>query len=200
MTLMEIERRRHHQQPVRPGEALELDAERAPHAAARAVGADQLAAGVGLALRRCARSRPSTPTIRPASRLCTAAVERDLEARLAAQLLVAGCASAWIARTAPGRDGRWRRRSRRNRTAPAGRASWCGTGTPARSAPARSAARPRRARRSMSSVGGWNVEARDSVAEVGARLEHRDRHAGAHQIGGGDEPDRPRAGDEDAFL
>src|SRR6185436_15655253 len=37
-----------HQQPVRPGEALELDAERAAHRAARAVCADQVAAGARL--------------------------------------------------------------------------------------------------------------------------------------------------------
>ena len=42
---MEIERRAHHQEALRPGEAVELDPERAPDIAARAVGADQPAAG-----------------------------------------------------------------------------------------------------------------------------------------------------------
>src|SRR5207302_9516273 len=41
-----IERRRYHQESFRPGEAFELDAERAPHLAARAVGADQPGAAV----------------------------------------------------------------------------------------------------------------------------------------------------------
>jgi len=45
----EVERRRHHQQPVRPGEAIERNAERPAHRRARAVGADQIAAGVPLA-------------------------------------------------------------------------------------------------------------------------------------------------------
>ena len=53
---------------------------------------------------------------------------------------------------------------------------------------------------SMSSVGGWKVEARDSSLSVGALLEHRHRHAGARQMRGGDEADRARAGDEDAFF
>ena len=52
----------------------------------------------------------------------------------------------------------------------------------------------------MSSVGGWKVEARDSIAEIAAGLEHRHRHAVAHQIGGGGEPDRAGAGDQDAFV
>ena len=53
---------------------------------------------------------------------------------------------------------------------------------------------------SMSSVGGWKVEARDSSLSVGPCLEHRHRHAGARQMRGGDEADRPRAGDEDAIV
>ena len=38
------------------------------------------------------------------------------------------------------------------------------------------------------------------LAQRRARLEHGDRHAVTHEIGRGHEPDRPRAGDENALL
>ena len=83
----EIERRAHHQEALRPGEAIELDAERSPHVAAGAVGADQPAAGPRLRCRPLRSIAISTPdacwvTCR------TWAVELQLETRFAAQLLV----------------------------------------------------------------------------------------------------------------
>ena len=68
----EIERRRDHQKPLRPGESGEVDAERAAHLAARAVGADQPPRGA-----------PFRPAV---------AVERDMNGR--GVLLDAGEAAA----------------------------------------------------------------------------------------------------------
>ena len=68
----EVERRRDHQQPVGPGEALELDAERAPHRAARAVRADQIAAAADVSRcppRAIVSSTPDASCVAPTTSL-----------------------------------------------------------------------------------------------------------------------------------
>ena len=52
----------------------------------------------------------------------------------------------------------------------------------------------------MSSVGGMKGRGARFLAQVGSGLEHRHRMPCAHQIGGGDEADRPGAGDQNAVF
>ena len=83
---MEIERRAHHQEAFRPGEALELDAERAAHRAAGAVGTDEPTAAPW------SPPRPLRPTViaTPERVLLDPLqwrIEKNLKVALAAQLV-----------------------------------------------------------------------------------------------------------------
>ena len=78
------------QKALRPGEALEFDAERAAHVAARAVGADQPAAATGVSRPPVARLRPSTPHASCVTPL-TALSNAISKSRIVAQLRRTGC-------------------------------------------------------------------------------------------------------------
>ena len=187
MTLVKVERRRHHQQPVRPGEAVERDAERAAHRRARAVGADQIAAGVRLA-------SPVAPDRDLDAGVVLAevrdlAAEPQIEMAVPAHLLVQDARQLrLLALQAVGVGGDvgdagevelGQQPVLLGAVLEAGAISPCaiiGSAAPSVS--------------SMSSVGGWKVEARDSSLRVRAGLEHGHRHAVIAPIGRGDQPDR----------
>ena len=128
------------------------------------------------------------------------AAELQIEIRMAAHLLVQDARQLGLLALHPVGMRAWRRRWRRSRTPPAARASWCGTGSVGAFSPC--AISGSAAPSVMQHVERRRMEGRGArlLESVGACLEHRHRHAGARQMRRGDEPDRARAGDQDAFV
>ena len=194
---IEIERRRDHQQPVRPGEAFELDAERAANRAARAVGADQIAAGMLLAS-PFAFDRDLDAAIVLGHRRHGAA-ELQFEIRMAAHLLVEDARELGLLALQP--------IGMRRRIGNGGEVELRQKPVLLRAILKRRRLQPLRHQRlggaeRLQHVERRRMEGRGAgfLAELRALLEHGHRHASARQMRGGDEADRPRAGDENPFL
>ena len=192
-----IERRRDHQQPVRPGEALELDAERTPHRAAGAVGANEIAAGAPLA-----RSIALDRDFDAGGVLADAGnsrVELQLEIGMAAHLVVQNARELRLfALQSVGmlcHVGDACEIELRQQPVPLGAI------LKRRRLQSLRDQRPGRAEH-VQHVERRRMEGRGARFFAQARpfLEHCDRNAGAREVSRGDEADRPRAGDEDPLL
>ncbi len=197
MTLKKSNGVRDDQQPIRPGEAFKLDAERAAHRAARAVGADQIAAGALLGLAVALDGDTHARAI--LAHGFDGAAERDLEVGMAAHLLVQNARELGLLALHPvgmlGRIGDGGEVELRQQPLLLGAILERRRLQPLRQERLGGAER-------MQHVERRRMEGRGPqfLAERRALLEHRDRDAGARQMRGGNEADRPGAGDENPLF
>ncbi len=193
---MEIERRAHHEETVRPRETFEFDARRTADFAARAVGADQIAPAMPFAL-AIAVDR-DLDAGRVLAHVHDLAVEAQFEIGMAAHQIVENAGELRLLALQPKRmrrsvgDGReieLRQQAVRLRAI-----LECRRFEPLRDHRFGGAER-------MQHVQRRRMERRGArfLGQIWSRLEHRDRNAAAGKMRCGGEPDGACAGNENSF-